>query len=90
MPGMINDPEAVRQFRYELLELVDKLQEQLKRTDAAMDEVAASWKDEQFKKYHREFSKDRDTFPSLCKDIEEFESGPLAELQSILEEYGDL
>lgn len=90
MPGMINDPEAVRQFRYELLELVDKLQEQLKRTDAAMDEVAASWKDEQFKKYHREFSKDRDTFPPLCKDIEEFESGPLAELQSILEEYGDL
>lgn len=90
MPGMINDPEAIQRFRYELLDLVDKLQEQLRRTDAAMDEVACSWKDEQFKKYHREFSQDRDIFHPLCKDIEEFESGPLAELQSILETYNDL
>lgn len=87
---MINDPEAIQRFRYELLDLVDKLQEQLRRTDAAMDEVTGSWKDEQFKKYHREFSRDRDIFPPLCKDIEEFESGPLAQLQSILETYNDL
>jgi len=87
---MINDPEAIQRFRYELLDIVDKLQEQLRRTDAAMDEVARSWKDEQFKKYHHEFSHDRDIFQPLCKDMEEFESGPLAELQSILETYNDL
>ena len=90
MPAMINDPEAIQKFRNELLELVDGLQEQLKRTDAAMEEVAASWKDEQFKKYHREFTKDRDIFPPLCKDIEEFEAGPLYQLQTILEEYNNL
>lgn len=89
MPAMINDPEAVQKFRNELRELVDQLQDQLKRTDSAMEEVAESWKDEQFKKYHREFTKDRDIFPPLCKDIEEFESGPLYNLQSILEEYGN-
>lgn len=90
MSGMINDPEAIQKFRYQLAELVDKLREQLKRTDAAMDEVAASWKDEQFKKYRREFSKDRDVFEPLCKNIDEFESGPLAELQSILQNYNEL
>lgn len=90
MPGMINDPEAIQKFRHELLDVVENLQSQLKRTDAAMDDVAASWKDSQFQKYHQEFSKDRDIFTPLCNDIEEFESGPLAQLQSILETYNDL
>lgn len=90
MPAMINDPEAVQKFRNELLELVDHLQDQLKRTDAAMEEVATQWKDEQFRKYHREFNKDREIFTPLCKDIEEFESGPLANIQRILEKYRDL
>ncbi|MCM1451130.1 MAG: hypothetical protein NC102_02640 [Clostridium sp.] len=87
---MINDPEAIQKFRYELLDIVENLQEQLKRTDAAMAEVASAWKDAQFQKYQREFSKDREIFLPLCKDIEEFESGPLAQLQSILETYNDL
>lgn len=90
MSAMINDPEAIQKFRNQLLELVEELQQQLRRTDAAMEEVAQVWKDEQFQKYYREFTKDRDIFPPLCKDIEEFESGPLYQLQSILETYRDL
>lgn len=90
MPAMINDPEAVQRFRNELVELVDRLEEQLRRTDAAMEDVAAQWKDEQFRKYHREFINDRDIFPPLCKDIQEFESGPLYNLQRILERYENL
>lgn len=90
MPGMINDPKAIQKFRYELIKLVDNLREQLRRTDTALDEVATSWRDEQFKKYYREFSNDRDIFDPLCKDLDDFEAGPLAELQSILEEYNDL
>ena len=90
MSAMINDPEAVQKFRNQLLQLVENLQEQLKRTDAAMEEVAKSWKDQQFQKYYSEFIKDRDIFPPLCKDIEAFEEGPLRELQTILKDYGDL
>ena len=83
MPGMINDPEAIQKFRYQLVDLVDALRKQLKRTDEAMETVASSWKDAQF-------AKDRDAFEPLCRDIDEFEAGPLAELQSILEQYNDL
>ena len=90
MPGMINDPEAIQKFRYQLVDLVDALRKQLKRTDEAMETVASSWKDAQFNKYRDEFAKDRDAFEPLCRDIDEFEAGPLAELQSILEQYNDL
>ena len=90
MSAMINDPEAIQKFRHQLLDLVEDLQQQLRRTDNAMEEVARVWKDEQFQKYYREFIKDRDIFTPLCKDIEAFEEGPLQEIQIKLEKYRDL
>lgn len=87
MSSMITDPEAIQKFRNQLLDLVDDLQAQAKRTDAAIDEVANTWKDEQFKKYQREFAEDRQLFEPLCHDIEEFEAGPLYELQKKAEIY---
>lgn len=90
MPAMINAPEAVARFRNQLVELTEHLREQMRRTDAAMEEAAAEWDDPQFKKYQAEFRQDREVFDPLCDNIEEFEQGPLFRLQQILEEYGNL
>ena len=60
MAQIINDWEAMRTFRGQLREAVDNLQEQLKRTERALEEVSNSWKDEQFRKYNDEFSKDKE------------------------------
>ena len=87
MSRMITDPEAIQKFRYQILDLVEELQAQAKKTDQAIDDVANSWKDEEFKKYKREFTEDRKMFEPLCKNIEEFESGPLNELQRKAEIY---
>ena len=87
MSSMITDPVAIQKFRNQLLDLVDELQAQAKRTDAAIDEVANTWKDEEFKKYRREFDQDRELFDPLCKDIEAFESEPLYQLQKKAEIY---
>lgn len=87
MSRMITDPEAIQKFRNQILELVEELQTQAKKTDQAIDDVATTWKDEEFKKYKREFTEDRNMFDPLCKNIEEFESGPLHELQRKAEIY---
>lgn len=87
MSNMITDPEAIQKFRNQLLELVDDLKSQAKRTDAAIDEVANTWKDEQFKKYQREFAQDREIFEPLCEHMEEYEAGPLYDLQRKAECY---
>lgn len=90
MAGVINDYETLHKFRNELLDTVDNLREQLKKTETAMEDVAAVWKDMQFQKYEKEFTKDKDKIEPLCKDIEEFESDVLYPLEKILEKYGNL
>ena len=87
---MISNPEAVQRLREDLLETVDGLKEQLKRTEAAMEDVAKEWKDVQFQKYYDEFTEDKELIPPLCNDIEAFEDEVLRPFQQILEEYIDL
>lgn len=90
MAGVINDYETLHKFRNELLDTVDKLREQLKKTEKAMGDVSAVWKDMQFLKYEKEFNKDKEMIEPLCKDIEEFESDVLYPLEKILEKYANL
>lgn len=90
MAGVINDYESLHKFRNELLDTVDNLRDQLKKTEQAMSNVATVWKDAQFMKYENEFSKDKDKIEPLCKDIEEFESDVLYPLEKILEKYSNL
>lgn len=90
MAGIINDYETLHKFRNELLDTVDNLRKQLKKTETAIEDVAAVWKDMQFQKYEKEFTKDKDKIEPLCKNIEEFESDVLFPLEIILEKYGNL
>ena len=90
MAGVINDYETLHKFRNELLDTVDKLREQLKKTEKSMEDVSAVWKDLQFLKYEKEFNKDKEMIEPLCKDIEEFESDVLYPLEKILKKYANL
>ena len=87
---IINDHVEMENFRNKLKESVDQLNQQLKRTDAAMTTVAQTWQDIQFQKYNDEFTKDKEEFPPLCQTIIEFVDGPLMQLQKYIEEYVNL
>lgn len=87
---MIIDPDELYNFRCRLSELSEKLMEQLRRTDAAMDAVATEWQDEQFKKYRDEFMEDRDLIQPLSDQINEFQEGPLQQFEMITREYLNL
>lgn len=86
-PSVITDYEALCKFRRQLLETVEELQSQLKKTEQAMEEVATVWDDPQFQKYNNEFTKDMEIFPPLCKRIEAYESEVLYPLEQIIREY---
>ena len=90
MATMITDPEAIHRLRDDLRTTADGLRQQLKKTEAAMDEVAQEWKDIQFHKYNEEFTKDKEMIPPLCSDIEEFEDDVLRRLEKIAIDYGNL
>ena len=64
-------------FCEDLLETVEQLQEQLKNTERAMDDVATDWKDAQFKEFHN----------PLCKRLEDYEADILRPLADIVKEY---
>lgn len=85
--SVINDYESLCRFRSELLGIVDGLNEQLRKTEQAMDEVASVWKDSQFQKYHKEFAKDKEMISPLCTKLERYESEVLYRLEKKIERY---
>lgn len=87
--GMQVDADELHNFRCQLSELSENLMEQLRRTDAAMEAVAKEWKDEQFHKYRDEFTEDRDLIQPLSDQINQFQEGPLQQLEIIVREYGN-
>jgi CRISPR/Cas system type I-B associated protein Csh2 (Cas7 group RAMP superfamily) len=90
MNGIINDVNSLRKFRNKLLDTVDDLKTQLKTTETAIEDVAHSWGDSQFKKFHEGFDEDKELINPLCKKIEEFEGEVLLPLENILIEYNGL
>lgn len=90
MSSMITGADALKKFRDDILERVDDLRDQLRKTEAAMDAVAEEWKDDQFRKYNEEFSKDKEEIEPLCKKLEEYESDVLTPLWKIVDEYEHL
>jgi len=90
MDGIINDVDSLKKFRDKLLDTVDDLKAQQKKTEGAIEDVAKTWKDSQFVKFHEGFEQDKEKIDPLCKAIGDFESEVLYPLEEILRKYGDL
>lgn len=90
MNGVINDVKSLKKFQDQLLDTVDDLQKQLKKTESAVEDVAKTWKDSQFMKFHEGFEEDREKIKPLCKAIEEFEGDVLEPLRKVLQKYLEL
>lgn len=90
MKGMIIDPDQLKRFCDELVDTVKSLEEQLRKTEQAMEDVHNEWKDYQFEKYKTEFDKDKDEIRPLCEILNEYESDVLYPLYKIAIKYHDL
>jgi uncharacterized protein YukE len=90
MDGIINDVDSLKKFQDQLIDTSDDLKKQLQKTENAVDDVAKTWKDSQFVKFHEGFKEDKEKITPLCKAIEEFEGDVLEPLRKILVKYLDL
>lgn len=90
MAGINIDVESLQKFRNDLLNLSEDLQEQLKRTDAVIEDIASEWKDPQFEKFNENFQQDKEMIKPLCERIEDFEAIVLHPFEDKVREYLDL
>lgn len=86
MDATINDVEALKDFRNKMLDTVEDLMKQLRRTDSAIENVARTWKDSQFEQFRDNFNKDKEKIKPLSDDIKEFEDN-VYYLEKILRDY---
>lgn len=86
----IRTADGVRKFRNRVEDTIDDLQTQLKNTDAAIDEVAESWNDPQFKIFHEGFQEDKDIINRLCKTLQQWDDEVLYDIQKLIEKWSAL
>lgn len=90
MAGINIDVDSLQKFRNDLLNISEDLQEQLKRTDVVIEDVATEWNDPQFKKFNELFQEDKNTINPICKRIEGFEAEVLKPFEQKVRIYLDL
>lgn len=87
MASVINDADVLKKLRNQLEDVVTDLKEQSRKTAASLEEVANTWKDDQFKKFQKDFSTDMDSLKPLYEDIQSYDDDFLYPLQKALEKY---
>lgn len=86
---VINDPDSLHEYRGDLMEAVQNLQDKLKETEGAISKVNEDgWEDPKYHEFQNNFSEDKEKIKSLYQVVEEYE-GLLAKLEEKLRAYGD-
>jgi len=83
----INNAEALSKFRAELRALGESLNNALKETEHAVEQLSQTWKDTEFQKFTAKFNEDKEEIRSLSQKIIEFESQTLFIKQKKIEKY---
>lgn len=89
MNAIINDVEALKKFREGMLDTVDDLMKQYKKTENAIENVARTWRDSKFRDFKVHFEEDKDKIKPLSEKIKEFEEN-VYDLEKILRRYLEL
>jgi len=87
MATAINNLEELIRFRGRITDSIENLENNLKKTEVAMEAVHEGWNDEMFQQFEQKFSEDKELIPPLCKALAQFNDEDLEALQRIMEEY---
>ncbi len=87
MSSVIVSLKAIIDLRKQLRDVIGDLEETLKRSDAAVEVVSQSWKDENFRNFREKFEEDKDNLTPLISDIDEYEADILYRYQEKIEIY---
>lgn len=84
-----NDPEAVEKYRLQVEAAAANLEEQMKKTEQAIETVHEGWDDEKFRKFEENFGEDKDKIMPLKQTLDSYSTNVLIPLRDILEEYDE-
>lgn len=83
----ITDLESLHAYRGKINDAIEKLKRQLTKTEAAVETVSASWKDNNFMQFQQNFNADKEQIKPLCKVLRVYESDILYQLEQKLRTY---
>lgn len=87
---VINDPEAIHDYRGKIVSAIQKLEDQLRKTEAAIETVSAGWQDNQFKQFQQNFNEDKEQIKPLCNILRNYDENILFNLEQKLNAYNDV
>lgn len=85
--GLVLDLETIEKLREQFRELSGNLRHRLDQTDDSINQVAQTWRDENFQKFYDTFKKDKERLEPLFQRIDVFEQEFLTDVEMNLREY---
>lgn len=85
--GLANDLQTIVTLREEFQKLSVNLRRQLDETDESINQVAQTWRDDNFLKFYETFKQDKDRLEPLFQRVDVFDNEFLAEVENNLWGY---
>lgn len=79
--SVINNSAALHEYRMQLSQAIQNLQDSLKKTEAAIEQVGETWKDDNFKEFQENFNQDKEMIIPLTASLEDYEQNILFHLE---------
>ena len=79
--SVINNSAALHEYRRQLSQAIQNLQDSLKKTEAAVEQVGETWKDDNFKEFQENFNQDKEMIIPLTASLEDYEQNILFHLE---------
>lgn len=86
---VINDPDSINAYRGKIANAIERLREQLTKTENAVETVSESWKDPNFQEFQNNFNEDKERIKPLCEILSNYEGNLLYQLEQKLRAYAD-
>ena len=85
--GLVLDLQTIIKLREDFRELSSDLRYRLDETNESIEQVAKTWKDDNFQKFYETFKKDRDRLEPLFQRVDVFENEFLDAVEMNLRDY---
>lgn len=82
-----NDPEEIKTYRGKIQDSIEQLRIQLTKTEAAVQMVSESWKDNNFMEFQTNFNVDKEQIKPLIQVLKNYEDNILFQLEQKLRTY---
>lgn len=84
--SVINNSWDLHEYRNQLSETIQKLDESLKKTEAAVELVGETWKDDNFREFQENFNQDKEMIIPLIASLDDYVQNKLFHLEEKVRE----